>query len=150
MFPAQRIISFYGKHLQLVTVVLFVALPASWTIILAGIFGVFMVSAYPMILIQAPPLLFLIIIDIGVLVFHLVLVHRVAKEAEHFQSVLRTEKMARRVIAIVVGLYVLFIPLFFILGRLDSKEPLTYFSWVYAFVFWSYWFQLPWFFSFLG
>ena len=148
--PRQKVYEFYGKHLQVITAVVFIALPIAWTIALYGIIGVLLLFTVPMIFVMAPPLLALIFSDVGALLCHRVLAHKVINKEEYSKSILRTERMLGRLMSLVAVSFLLSLALLAGLGALGMKEAGAAFTWVFAFFFWSYLFSPPLYFRFIN
>jgi hypothetical protein len=142
-FPRKRVLDFYGRYLQWITVGIFIALPAVWTIVLYGIIGILLLFEIPIIFLIAPPLLALIITDVGVLLCHRVFTHRVVKEEKYPESVMRTVRMTGRIVCYFLVSFIGLVLLVYAFGNLNLSQPLGYLLWLLAFVFWSYFFLVP-------
>jgi len=142
-FPEQRVLDFYGRHLKWITIIIFVALPTVWTVVLYGIIGILLLFEIPIIFLEAPPLLALIITDAGILLCHRILTYKVLKKEKHPESVMRTIRTTDRlIVCILLSLMGLFL-LVYALGKLDLPGAVGYLLWPFTFVFWSYFFMYP-------
>jgi hypothetical protein len=143
LLPRKEVLNFYGKHLQWITIVIFIALPAVWTIVLYGIIGILLLFELPIIFVQAPPLLAIILTDIGVLLCHRVFVYRIVKEENHPESVMCTVRMTDKIVVYFLVSFIALVLLVYALGKFNLSQPIGYLSWLLAFVFWSYFFIVP-------
>ncbi len=138
-----EVFDFYGKHLQIITAALFLVLPTVLTVLLGGYLGVMLLYEIPLLFILVPALLALILTEAGVILVHRVIVYRVVKEERSPECILRTRKMFSRILITIFAAFLALPILIDFLGSSGMKQAVVPVFWLYAFVFWSYFYLLP-------
>ncbi|MGA2768574.1 MAG: hypothetical protein ABSF24_09720 [Candidatus Bathyarchaeia archaeon] len=142
LFPSKAF-NFFERHLQAISIAFIIALPGVLTVLLGGFLGVLLLYYVPILFILAAPLLALILTEVGVILIYRVMIHEVVKEERCPVFILRTRKMLNRIAICIFAAFLSLPFLIYLLGYLGVKQPILPLLYLYAFVFWSYFFLLP-------
>ena len=142
--PKEVVRNFYGRHLQLITLMISLALPAVLTFVLYGFLGILLLFEIPILFFIAPPLLALLLTEIGVLVLHRILAHKIIAEEKYPKHILRTSRMLDRMWICVFVSFFSLIGLLYLLAQFQNTLQFGgYLLWLLAYVFWLYFLLIP-------